>query len=43
MGPLGFPYVRPYLVFTGDIGDFFHISHTHPLGGVDVPFEGYEL
>ena len=23
----------------GGGGDFFHIAHTHPLGGVNVPFE----
>ena len=21
----------------------FHIAHTHPFGGVDVPFGGYDL
>ena len=25
------------------MGDLFHIAHTHPLGGIDVPFGGYEL
>ena len=23
--------------------DFFHIAHTHPSGGVDVPFGVYDL
>ena len=23
--------------------DFFHIAHTHPLGGVDVLFGSYDL
>ena len=23
--------------------DFFNFAHTHPLRGVDVPFEVYEL
>ena len=24
------------------MGDLYHIAHTHPLGGVDVPFGGYD-
>ena len=27
----------------GGGGDFFHIAHTHPLGGADVPVGVYEL
>ena len=23
--------------------DCFHIAHSHALGGVDVPFRGFEL
>ena len=22
---------------------YFHTAHTHPLGGVNVPFGGYDL
>ena len=23
--------------------DYFHTAHTHPLRGVDVPFDGYDF
>ena len=26
-----------------NVGSFFHIAHTHPLDGVDVPFGDYDL
>ena len=31
-----FSYLKP-------MGDFFHIAHTQPLWGVDVPSIGYDL
>ena len=38
---------NPVFVSGADLenlwGDFLHIAHTHPLGGVDVPFEGYDF
>ena len=37
----------PHFIFVRNLrnpcGDFFHVAHTHPLGGVDVPFVGYDL
>ena len=27
----------------GGGGDFYHIAHTHSLGGVDIPFGVYDL
>ena len=40
--PFDRPFVCPRFVSGADLGnpweDLFHIAHTHPLGGVDVPF-----
>ena len=39
--------VRPRFVSGGYLAkrllDCFHIAHSHASGGVDVPFEGFDL
>ena len=42
---VGRPAVRPSTFFgPGHISEtVFHIAHTTPLGGVDVPFGGRDL
>ena len=30
-------------IFLKEFAGLFHIAYTHPLGGVDVPFGGYDL
>ena len=40
------PSVRIFVYgadLENSLGDFLHIAHTHPLGGLDVPFGGYDL
>ena len=41
------PDIWLHFVFQADLGnpwvDPFHIAHTHPLGGVDVPFGVHEV
>ena len=41
------PDIWPHLVSGADLGnprgDFCHIAHTHPLGGVEVPIGVYEI
>ena len=41
------PDLWPHFVSGEDLDnpcvDLFHIAHTHPLGGVDVPFVVFEI
>ena len=38
------PDIWPHFVYGADLGkplrDLFPIAHTHPLGGINVPFGG---
>ena len=38
--PSAFPHFRFQSVSRKPMGDLFYVVHTHPSGGVDVPFRG---